>query len=548
MALIVCMTCLFSCYDEDMLDPDTDSIEVTPEVIFPVGKLELTLGDLLEDNLGEDQDIDVDPTTGVYFLKHVQENIAEFKIEDVLEFPTETIPVSYTIPIDGFLGSFSGNANTIPGSIDLSFPAINKELTIETGKTGVILKTLDCDFVFDLGLGVLPFDYNISVVFEGNSSMNIDQNVNHGDTAPTFRFPGSNISFNTTDSAKRNKLIMTATITILRGDYYVDFSSIASGIPLNFSMKEFVFKKAEGDFGNLTVDFDPDSFDIDMGELDDLSGKFGFTDPIIKMILHNRNMGFKFELDLDLEAVNDDGSKVSIKKPSADRFIVDQLSAPSSSIVTQCISYTKDNSNIVSFMDAFPLKRVEYSGSFNLNPSEGGDHYPDLTKGEYNFITSDASLNFDVEIKIPFKFNPKDVSYKYSIEDVDLGIDEEMKEKIISAGLIFKAKNGWPVGINFDNMIFKDVNNVELARMEGNVLKAPKVDSNGNAIGNETSHIAKTVFSNDVIDILDKVKNIELLIKLDVDSSATNGVSFTEAAKLNLVIGIEAKLDLSQTI
>jgi len=84
MILIVCSTSLFSCFDEDMLDPDTESIEVKPEMIFPVAKVELTLGDLLKDNIGDNQSITTE--NGIFVLKQTQEKIAEYSVADIITY------------------------------------------------------------------------------------------------------------------------------------------------------------------------------------------------------------------------------------------------------------------------------------------------------------------------------------------------------------------------------------------------------------------------------------------------------------------------------
>jgi|GEM_PF-2380311 len=554
MILIVCSTSLFSCFDEDMLDPDTESIEVKPEMIFPVAKVELTLGDLLKDNIGDDQSITTE--NGIFVLKQTQEKIAEYSVADIITYDQDITIAPINLVVKSGLPNISV---PIPDE-GLLLGSVEANLALDANEQDVIIQKLRASFKMDLGISPQIFPYKIELIFEkidgkiDNTSLNKEVIVSRGSACPVIDFTDSEINFLTDDIALKNNLKIKAKITITNDGSDVNLGGF-SGFTLNFSLIDFAFSYIQGDFGNIEINIDEDSFDVDMGDLDGLSGKFGFTDPELKLILHNRNMGYNFGLNLNLTAISNDDSEVSINKDPNFKFEVlgpiAEISSSEPMHVNELV-YNKDNSEIVDFINTFPFKQIKYSGKFTLNPDKEGRKYPNLTD-EFNFLSSDAYMSFDAEIKIPLKFRAEEgISYSYNIEDADLGIGQNDREKIVSAKLLFKSINGWPVGLKFENIIFKDENNIELARMDGAILDVPTVDDDGNVVNGGTVDLVETELSNEVIDILDKVKNVELLIRLDAgkksdESDAPNGITFTENAKLNLVIGVQAKLDLSLT-
>lgn len=558
LTLIFLITSLFSCFDADLINPDkidTENILWQPDMTLPIVNVDITLGDLLGDNL-EDQEIVVEG--GMYVIKHLEENISSIMVSEVLDFPSSTIPVKASpIAIPDEIKDLGYISTELLSSSQIILGSTSAVIEIVVNKDDdnneIVLKSLKSDFYLNVDLSPQPFAYSIKIEFPGNTNLNREIIVNANESPQSIDFTDSEIKFDINNPDKINKMDVETTISILRknldGDYYnIDFGSL-SPLALSFSLSNFAFKKAVGDFGNMKVDIPSGSFPMDMGDMSDVTG-FQFKNPYIKMIIHNHNMGIGFNLDMDLKSTSKSNPvPVSIKKPDAiDFFVFGPISEQvEGEYKLNNIKFDSNNSNIEAFMNNFPFENISYAGSFNLIPNQDAE-------GEEvdSFVSSDANMIIDAEMTIPLNFSTgtDGLKYTYEIKDVDFGIDTKTKNKIESAKLIFKARNGWPLGIKLEKISFKDSLNNELASVVGEVLSNSIIGPDGTVaeINDKTPFVTNQIGINiDVINILDKVKNIDLVLQLKVGNEANTVGKFTPKERLNLILGLQAKFDLSKS-
>jgi len=522
-ALLVIMTSMLSCFDADLIDPDkidTENIDLKPKMIFPVITADVTMEDVLTGNTGDETEI-VSDADGYISLMYTQENIGEFFASEILEFPTSNPPITESIVIPEevkLLGSMA-----VP-SKGVKLDSIEAIVTIDPGKEDVVFSELSANFDIAIDVSPQPFKYELRMEFENEGIDAQTYTVNRNEElSKVINF--STIKFDTDDAAKRNAIIMKSKVTVLNDGVDVDFGALTN-LGLNFTMENFVFNSVKGDFGNMEIDFPADSFDLGVEGADVINGSIKFNNPKLSLILTNNNLGMPFSVDLNLEAKKADKS-ISIKKGDQPILHANGADAIDEEKV-ETLSYTRDNSNIVDFLGMFPMDSITYEGKLTLNPKSAVN-----IETNPNFLTKDATLKVDMKMELPLDFTTTDLKYEEKFEDVDLNIDEETKDKILAAKLKIKAANGWPLGVSIERISFQDEAGVEISSIIG-----------GDIISLDqklTDEVQPIEMGEDVINSLDKVKNIVLSIVIETPET---GAKLNNNDKLSITLAIEASLDL----
>ncbi len=162
-------------------------------------------------------------------------------------------------------------------------------------------------------------------------------------------------------------------------------------IVLGVEMNGIDFESIEGYFGQLAIPQINDTIKID--ELKDLKGKFGITDPSIKLTVKN-GFGIPVELGMDNFAViRKDQTKLplTVNTPLVIKCPA-KLGDPD---VTSILELNKSTiSNIVKLVSS-ETKEIQIGGKLLVN--KDGD--PNTTT---NFIKNTSSIALDAEVTVPF--------------------------------------------------------------------------------------------------------------------------------------------------
>jgi hypothetical protein len=557
-ALMALGICLFSCFDADLIDPDKidkDNIIWKPDMITPIMNVNVTLGDVLT---GAIKDQTVVEEGGRYVIKYDEKDITSIKLKNLLNFPISTAPVfASKIPLPKeilALNGFDARRAGIKGD-ELEIGKTSAILLINTGNTSELkLESLLANFILNLKISPLGFKYKIELAL-GNPDSKVykEQIVEKGGTLQPIRFDKNDeLTF---DKNNRNELAVDMKLSLVIDDYQVHIRSL-SPISISFTLGNFTVEKAKGDFGNMKVRIPSGHFEVDMGDFNDVTG-FIFKDPYIQLLIENHNMGIGMNLDFNFIAQKEGMDDISLRNENTPEFNLygpDKVQDPGafkpSVIVFDEGNPKKPNTNIVPFMNSFPFKEIAYNGNIVLIP-----HKNAAGENISGFVCADGEMKLSARIVMPMEFATVDegLTYTQHLKNQSLGVDEKIKDRIKFAKFIFKAKNAWPIGVEFRDIVFKDKNNIELAHLGSKkepliLLTAPAVNSDGTVKPFEDGDnyiINEIVLSEHVISILDKVKNIDLVMNLKVGGTGSKPAKFTSSERLDIIMGIQAKLDLS---
>lgn len=553
--LVLLPLILFSCYDEDLLDSDkidTDNIIWKPDMISPIGYAKISFKDLVENNIGDEVKIKIeDSGLKRLYIEKIEDNIGSINMDNIIPL-NNSIDIANSgvinIPIPAAIKALP-EGTLIPLNLRTIGP-INTELTLDLGDTDVVISEFLIDYNIVLNANPLPFDYVIELSFKDDVLEKIVKGVKANERLKFDKpFPEKIVKLSSNE-LKPNTISAKVKI-IISPNNTTDYSSL-SDLSVNMSINKIDIKEVKGDFGKKQITFKPGIVDLDLGEFnkDNIKGNLQFGDPVVGLRYKSKNIGISLRADLQLKAHHKSLPDVDLllgTDHKDDNVINSPLyvSGTSDPInYQQSIIYSKENSNIVEFMSNFPMDNIQYAGTVSLNPKKS----PDLSAGEFNFWKKDAEMSVDAIIKIPFDISCKEIVYNYTADDVDFGIDEDMRKKIQKAAIVFKAKNEWPVGVSFKTMIFKDKNGVELARMENqNCVFVPTTDTNGLVVNADEYSIQEIELSKDVINVLDKIEMIDFDMAIGFGKNGEDSyrATFTSEAIFDLTIGVHAKLDTS---
>lgn len=557
--LVLLPLILFSCYDEDLLDGDkidTDNIIWKPDMISPIGYAKISFKDLVENNIGDEVKIKVeDAGLKRLYIEKIEENIGSINMDNMIPL-NNSIDIANSgvinIPIPDAIKALP-TGTYLPDSYRKIGP-IETKFNLDLGESDVTISEFIASFNLALSVNPMPFDYMITVSFKDDIIkpfvFDIGKNVNYNDSKPKLN-PEESIKLSSNE-LKNNEITAYVSLQIINISSTTNYSSLPD-IAVNMSVKDIDIKEVKGDFGKKQITFTPGVLDLDLGEFtkENIKGNLKFGDPVVGLRYKSKNLGISLRADLQLTAHHESLPDVDLNldpEHKNDNIInspvyVSGITNPIN--YQQSIIYSKENSNIVDFMSNFPMDNMKYAGTVSLNPENSS---PDLSAGEFNFWRKDAEMSVDAIIKIPFDISCKEIVYNYTADDVDFGIDEDMRKKIQKAAIVFKAKNEWPVGVTFKTMIFKDKNGVELARMEDQkCVFVPRTNDDGLVISADEYDIQEIELSQDVLNVLDKIEMIDFDMAVGFGKNGEDSyrATFTSDAIFDLTIGVHAKLDTS---
>lgn len=411
----------FSCGDADLFDTDkwSDQIEGwEPGVQVKIVNGSFTLWDLI--NQGKDSVI----------VKEGNNLIIQYTKGDVYKMPVSKV---FTMPETGDpfeveLPDLSLPTGQLQDDYDMDFPLTAHFPNIPDGCE---LTDLQLSGQFVCNFPYAGFDYDATITFEnikqGNDVFVIYKQVTATDQTGSYDWSKADLNLNGEDV-----LNLTLNMFIPQG------TNIGSDLlgNLTFHLTDLKFEEALGKIKVAQpITIDPGSFDMNIDFFNEIQGDFKFAEPELNLVIRNKGIGVPVALDMAFE---NQGSTLKLASGSTLLF---RGNPSNDQFITEVHGLNKNNSNIVDFLSMPPKGDIEYSGLIEVNPEDRND----------NKIFGDGEIAVDANIRIPFTLSANELSYKDTLNDID--IDQKYADKIKEGTIKIFATNSLPLKIQIPSLV-----------------------------------------------------------------------------------------------
>jgi len=500
---------LQSC-DLTYFDGEIESFSWDGALAAPIGYVEYTVSELLEDTSDEDLEI-TNNEQGVITFIYTQE-IENQGFGDAIEIGDQSFIVDFELPEEPFPIPIA-ITETQEFSKELylaQFSEYNEELTQAYFDNGTIEITVSTNLSSASNIGVeIPTFKNIlddsaisfSASFDGTTNQEVVRVFELEDYYGDFTVTNSGVpSFNTILLDISAELIREVGDQFGPGTYF-EFSILLAGVQTTLIY---------GDFKTQTITIDDTSLEFDAFDAFG-DGELVFAEPIITLNFDN-SFGIPMGIDLSGLVAQNSSTSVRLSGPIAEE--VQLINAPivgaeGSSVNTQ-IEINNTNSNISDLMSSKPTEFIMEVQVYT-NPE---DQDPNL-----NFLDGSSSVGGSVEVEIPMAVTFDNIPIE-QVVDFDLGADvdiiDEMKLNIHSV-------NSMPLSGSVE-MVFLDENGDELfTTSRVDMFAAAPVDANGRSNGSIENQAELSLVSNQISQMA-FAKSVRIIAYLNTTSADTGQV------------------------
>jgi hypothetical protein len=524
--LFVMVLSVFSCtkgtYDFDKL---SSRIELNHKVAAPLAKGDLSIRNLVTPN---DTVVFYGPQEDSVKLVYHSDSVFSYGSEDVFTIPDQKIEnyniySNYPVPA-AFLPDTVNNLDTVQ-FYQFSFND-GERLDSMVCNNGNIEVNVTSSFKHDGYLVITAPGILVGGTLLRDTVQLEPTGSNYTGSA-NIDLAGKTLVFEDT-VRNSSKLLLVFNIVLFKTPGYgIDAGDHAS---IDFGITSIDFSEAYGYLGQKEIEIDTDSLDLNMDELDFLSGSFALTNP--KVLLHYQNsFGLKAEAHLHLEGTFDSRSV-----PPSDAVL--DVSGPHLPNMDTAATLILDKNNITNLTEllAFPFpKSIAISGNVLTNPS--GDSTIS------NFITKNSRMTGNADIEIPLQFRA-DLVITDTMK-IDLDNPDEI-DYVDYADLYINVTNGFPVAVEATLTMYDSVSGTDLRTIDLGLIKAAPVNGNGIVIPDlvEPSEI-KISLSQDAMDDFFKRAN-KVIIRGTLQTTQKDGISqdikILTDYTLSFRIGADAKI------
>lgn len=493
-ALLFC----FSCGDADLFDTDKWSSKIDgwePGVKGQILQGSFTLWDLI--NQGKDSVIIKEGDH--LFIQYLEPDIYSIDVKDVFNMPDKD--VEFALQVE------TGITNGVPLEQEVTITT-EDGLTVEAGleaiPAGSVLSKLVASAQF--AYPVADFDYYIEVEFpdikRNGEMLRFTREVGEGEAlTETLENIELTLDENQQVTLKVSKIIIREGSTLPN-----------SAVQLNFALKNLKFLKAIGQITANPIDIPKDHFDMDIDFLNEIGGSFTFTKPQLNVIVRNQGIGIPLLVDASFEGHNGNTNMTLALNPGEELY---REIAPNQ---VDTFGFNSSNSNIVPFLSMPPQGNIDYSGTVYVNPKEVSN----------NEVSHDGKITLDAYIRIPFELSAQSLSYKDTLDDID--IDQKIADKIKEGVIKIVATNELPLNV--------DIPSLTLISETGETLVLSAVEGHKGLLANGEG-IIEYKLNREQAGFLGKTENILLSA---IASTPNNGPEvITAKAKLTFSLVLEAK-------
>lgn len=347
-----------------------------------------------------------------------------------------------------------------------------------------------------------------------------------GTTSGTIDLSNSVTDLTTDPSQPFNTFPFQYVLGIVSSDNLITFSS-TDQIDLEFYMDDIELRYLEGYFGYFEETFDGDTIEIQLEDLDKITGTFQLSNPVINFNYSN-SFGIPIALDLDMKASFESDPMVDL---GASRKFIQSPADTINPMVEGIISYNKDNSNIEDLLVFPPPAEISFSGAALVNPDQ------DTTA--INFITGISSLGGDLEIIIPAEFRAQDFAF---VDTMEVDFDDDIPAK--SGTLHLNVRNGFPIDLSFSLTPLDSLTGDPYTPVVFTLLSAAPVDTDGIVDTTQVEFIEETVEVNETF--FEDLKNsdrIAVKATLNTSNGDVDDVKILSTYTLEFNIAIRVAVD-----
>lgn len=484
-------------------DGEFEELSFTGEIAIPLGYVDYTIGELLEEVSSSDLVIGTNEENVLTFV--YSESITAQNGADLISIPDQNFDIDIDPEINMPTPSPIATTQTINKDFDIQFSDIsanNEELTMASFNGGKLILELSSTLPVSAQVDILIPSLlsketgqaysSTGFVSPDSSVLTFEENLDKYEADLTLSASDSESAFN-------NIKIETVTTANIRvGD------QIQSGqmIVLNVNFTEPKTDKLIGNFKQQEVDVENQTLSFNVFDSFG-SGELYFDEPVIRMTFSN---SFGIPIGLDLAGII--ASKTGEESRALRGTIVDDyqiIAAPSvdnvGESVETTIEITKSNSNInelISYKpDAFEVNLVGLT-----NPTNGPT--------QENFVLNNSTVDATVEVEIPMVVSFDQVEISELIE-----FDQsENLEQVKALTLKVFSENSIPLSGNL-RMEFLDASgSVVLTSDQNQVFNAAPVGANGKSSG-VISGESEFVFNASDIETITTAKELRVVALLN---------------------------------
>ncbi len=526
LSLILLASCFKDSYDFENF---SGNIEYSPSIAAPLANGNLSIENLYE--FSDSSDLDTVGSTIVYSYR--KDSLFSFGVSDFGNIP-EQKSVDFKIKSSGDIP-----ADLMPTQVRL----VQSDTFTFVLEDGMRLDS------FVLNTGTLTIDINSSFRHTGVLNITSRNIMNQSGQYFSEIIQISNASGNYTSSKDcsidNNKLVL---INSGEQNYIIfDFElilwtqtgeGISGGdeVVVDFTFNDLNDYKGIFGFMGIHEEIYDTIFESPLEDFENLKGTFSVTNPKLSLE-YNNSLGVPFDIDLNILATFDDGTKVNIAPENLEvSSSTDYLNPEASGEVI----FSRDEiPNIDSLLTFPPASTFDiYVAAISNGAGDNGDP---------NFILKDSELNVDLVIEVPLEFRA-DLVFTDTLE-IELG--NMNFDEVDYANLYYNIENQFP--INFDVVLLaydyetnSVIDTVKLSTPgeQGLIIAAP-VDENGITIIDQVQPYSGFISLTDdqVNNLINEADNIILQASI----SSTEGASTVKILK-DYTIKFDFSLEAKATI
>ena len=327
-----------------------------------------------------------------------------------------------------------------------------------------------------------------------------------------------------------NILQMEYELKIFASNEYVEFDS-SNSVSIDFEINNLEFSLIEGYLDTQIIELDPDTLDLGIDILKDISGGFELSNPSLKINITN-SIGLPATIDINMTGKSYENEIVDFESETmifpAPIFVGDEIS--------ETIIIGKESSNIVELI-ALPPKEIFFSGTIITNPDSTA------TSTYTNFVTNTSKLNVGIEMDLPLELIVSELILKDTIElnfgeDGILGNNDT--QELESALLKIFINNGFPFDLSISVIFADSTNNSHIDSLFIDLLLAAQVDENGKVSESTESNTEVSLDQN-------RINNIENSNQIIISAKLSTTNNGQQAVKLYLDYSLDVNIAIKAT-
>ncbi|MBN2611326.1 MAG: hypothetical protein JXB00_07200 [Bacteroidales bacterium] len=523
--------------DEIDFENISGMIEYNPELHAPVIRGSFTIADIYD---AQDEDSVIVLRGDSIYVYIRQDSVYNFNVADFIEIPDQ--------------GSQHYDITSPPYDLVFATPQVytlvqtdSFQITLENGMRLDSILTNSGTLVMDIhstfsAVGALRIT-SPSLYMNGEPYDTIIQfSRASGDYQQTHSVPLQNAKLVVNnDNPDYSKMEVNFIVVVaMQAGETIKANSTAE---IDFSIQDLNdFERAFGYAGDTAFAEDT-IIDVDLGEIEGLSGTFAITNPKINF-LYTHSFGLPIGFNLKVKGYFEDGDSV-VLEPGMQRITISEdYTNPE---VSSMLSFNRNNiSNIDQFLVFPPPEQIGFAVNVQANP--------DGNTGAQNYILGNSQLLLGLEIEVPLEFRA-DLQFRDTTKlDIE---DSEDVQYIEYANLHYRFRNEFPLNVGVTLILHDSISNVNVDTIVVNnrgdklLLKAAAVDESGISLTEQVAEVpgVMELSSKEIENFFNRANKVIIIGELSSYNPETvSSVKILSTYSLGFKFNIETKIHYTGNI